>query len=301
MRQKLVVLTGAGMSAESGLKTFRDMGGLWEEYEIYDVASFLAWQKNKELVLRFYNARRSQLSRVKPNAGHYALAELEQYYDVHLITQNVDDLHELAGSKNILHLHGELTKARSTQDDSLIYDIGYKAIEVGDVCELGSQLRPHIVWFGEAVPESGSAANLVESADILVVNYENILVYTSMKKKFRSIKYKKPVIRDTCLSDRGWRRSFFEFSSVFKRAKLRLQLPNFNVWFKQASDEELKITPRVWFLRSGVGVLSHPNPSRKQLVVVSTTALVNLIYGKKPKAREWNQIKKLGLDNQSLL
>lgn len=146
MRQKLVVLTGAGMSAESGLKTFRDMGGLWEEHEVCEVASFSAWQKNKELVLRFYNARRSQLSRVKPNAGHYILAELEQYYDVQIITQNVDDLHELAGSKNILHLHGELTKARSTQNDSLIYDIGYKPIEVGDVCELGSQLRPHIVF-----------------------------------------------------------------------------------------------------------------------------------------------------------
>ncbi len=177
MRQKLVVLTGAGMSAESGLKTFRDMGGLWEEHEVCEVANFSAWQKNKELVLRFYNARRSQLSRVKPNAGHYILAELEQYYDVQIITQNVDDLHELAGSKNILHLHGELTKARSTQDDSLIYDIGYKAIEVGDVCELGSQLRPHIVWFGEAVPEIGNAANLVESADILVVIGTSLSVY----------------------------------------------------------------------------------------------------------------------------
>ena len=177
MRQKLVVLTGAGMSAESGLKTFRDMGGLWEEHEVCEVASFSAWQKNKELVLRFYNDRRSQLSRVKPNAGHYILAELEQYYDVQIITQNVDDLHELAGSKNILHLHGELTKARSTQDDSLIYNIGYKAIEVGDVCELGSQLRPHIVWFGEAVPEIGNAANLVESADILVVIGTSLSVY----------------------------------------------------------------------------------------------------------------------------
>ncbi|MBX9865733.1 MAG: NAD-dependent deacylase [Burkholderiales bacterium] len=177
MKKKLVVLTGAGMSAESGLKTFRDMDGLWEEYEICDVASFKAWQKNKELVLRFYNARRSQLSRVKPNAGHYALAELEQYYDVQIITQNVDDLHEIAGSQNILHLHGELTKARSTQNDSLIYDIGYKAIKVGDVCELGSQLRPHIVWFGEAVPEIGNAANLIEAADILVVIGTSLSVY----------------------------------------------------------------------------------------------------------------------------
>ncbi|RTL00107.1 MAG: NAD-dependent deacylase [Proteobacteria bacterium] len=177
MRQKLVVLTGAGMSAESGLKTFRDMGGLWEEHEVCKVASFSAWQKNKELVLRFYNDRRSQLSKVNPNAGHYILAELEQYYDVQIITQNVDDLHELAGSKSILHLHGELTKARSTQDDSLIYAIGYKAIEMGDVCELGSQLRPHIVWFGEAVPEIGNAANLVESADILVVIGTSLSVY----------------------------------------------------------------------------------------------------------------------------
>lgn len=113
-----------------------------------------------------------------------------------------------------------------------------------------------------------------------------------MKKKFRSVKRKKPVIRDKYLFDRGWRRSFFEYSRVFKRARLRLQLPNFSVWFKQATGEELKITPRVWFLRSGVGVLSHPNPNRKQLIVVSITARVNLIYGKKPKSREWNQIQK---------
>lgn len=174
---KLVVLSGAGMSAESGLKTFRDMGGLWENYDIHEVATPEAWAKNKELVLKFYNQRRVQLGVVEPNAGHYGLVELEKYFEVQIITQNVDNLHERAGSKNVLHLHGELTKVRSTKDESLIYDIGYKEIYGGDNCELGSQLRPHIVWFGEAVPEMGNAANLVESADILVVIGTSLSVY----------------------------------------------------------------------------------------------------------------------------
>ncbi len=175
--KKLVILTGAGMSAESGLKTFRDMGGLWENYAIEEVATPSAWAKNKELVLRFYNERRSQLAQVEPNGGHYGLVELEKYFDVQIITQNVDNLHERAGSKNILHLHGELTKARSTIEDKLIYDIGYKEINIGDHCDLGSQLRPHIVWFGEDVPEITNAINLTTKADIFVVIGTSLEVY----------------------------------------------------------------------------------------------------------------------------
>ncbi len=150
--KKLVVLTGAGMSSESGIKTFRDSGGLWEEYDVTEVATPMAWMKNRDLVLRFYNERRRQLAASKPNEGHFGLAELEKNFDVQIITQNIDDLHERAGSTKILHLHGELTKARSTVDQALIYDIGYKDINTGEYCEKGSQLRPHIVWFGEAVP-----------------------------------------------------------------------------------------------------------------------------------------------------
>ena len=150
--KKIVVLTGAGISAESGIKTFRDSDGLWEEYRIEDVATFEAWQRNQELVIEFYNQRRKQLLEVEPNAAHYALAKLEQKYDVQIITQNVDDLHERGGSTKILHLHGELKKVRSTIDDSLIYDLKGWELKKGDLCEKGSQLRPHIVWFGEDLP-----------------------------------------------------------------------------------------------------------------------------------------------------
>jgi NAD-dependent deacetylase len=177
VKKKLVVLTGAGMSAESGLKTFRDMGGLWENYDIHQVATPEAWNKNKELVLRFYNERRRQLSEVEPNSGHFGLVELEKYFDVQIITQNVDNLHERAGSKNILHLHGELTKARSTIEDTLIYEIGYKDIALGDLCDLYSQLRPHIVWFGEMVPEIENAIRLVRRTDILAIVGTSLEVY----------------------------------------------------------------------------------------------------------------------------
>jgi len=175
--KKLVILTGAGMSSESGIKTFRDSGGLWEEYEVTEVATPMAWQKNRELVLRFYNERRRQLATCKPNDGHIGLAQLEKYFDVHIITQNIDDLHERAGSTKILHLHGELTRARSTKDSLLIYDIGYKDINPGDKCSLGSQLRPHIVWFGEAVPMMDEAVNLAGEADIFVVVGSSLNVY----------------------------------------------------------------------------------------------------------------------------
>ena len=175
--KKLVILSGAGMSAESGIRTFRDSGGLWEEYDVTEVATPMAWWKNKELVLRFYNERRRQLADCKPNGGHFGLAELEKSFDVQIITQNIDNLHERAGSTKVLHLHGELTKARSTEDPSLIYDIGYKDINPGDFCEKGSQLRPDIVWFGEAVPMMDEAINITARADIFVVVGSSLNVY----------------------------------------------------------------------------------------------------------------------------
>jgi len=175
--KKLVILTGAGMSSESGIKTFRDSGGLWEEYEVTEVATPGAWAKNRDLVLKFYNERRRQLESSKPNEGHIGLAKLEKYFDVRIITQNIDDLHERAGSTKILHLHGELTKARSSVDPSLIYDIGYKDIIPGENCEKGSQLRPHIVWFGEAVPMMDEAMSITMDADIFVVIGSSLNVY----------------------------------------------------------------------------------------------------------------------------
>jgi NAD-dependent deacetylase len=175
--KKLVILTGAGMSSESGIRTFRDSGGLWEEYDVTEVATPEAWERDMELVLRFYNERRRQLSGCMPNEGHLRLALLEKHFNVHIITQNIDDLHERAGSKKILHLHGELTKARSTVDSSMIYDIGYKDINPGDNCDKGSQLRPHIVWFGEAVPMMDEALTITGDADIFVVIGSSLNVY----------------------------------------------------------------------------------------------------------------------------
>ena len=175
--KSLVVLSGAGMSSESGIRTFRDSGGLWEEYEVTEVATPIAWWKNRDLVLRFYNERRRQLAVCKPNEGHIGLAQLEKHFDIQIITQNIDDLHERAGSTKILHLHGELTKARSTVDTSLIYDIGYKDINPGDNCEKGSQLRPHIVWFGEDVPMMDEAVSLAGEADIFIVIGSSLNVY----------------------------------------------------------------------------------------------------------------------------
>lgn len=175
--KKLVVLTGSGISSESGLKTFRDSGGLWENYDVMEVASYAGWLKNMELVLRFYNERRAQLKDAVPNKAHTGLVELEKYFDVQIITQNVDNLHEKAGSKNVLHLHGILTQARSTGDPLLVYDIGYNQVNVGDKCEKGHQLRPNIVWFGEAVPAIEEAAELTNQADIFVVIGTSMVVY----------------------------------------------------------------------------------------------------------------------------
>lgn len=175
--KKIVVLTGAGISAESGLKTFRDSDGLWEEYKVEDVASFSGWRKNPEMVMDFYNQRRRQLKTAGPNNAHFAIAMLEQKYDVHIITQNVDDLHERAGSTKITHLHGELTKARSIKYPELIYSIGYNDIHLGDLCEKGEQLRPHIVWFGEEVPLIEYAAEIVTMADYLLIIGTSMQVY----------------------------------------------------------------------------------------------------------------------------
>jgi NAD-dependent deacetylase len=175
--KKLVVLSGAGMSQESGIRTFRDSDGLWEEYDVRDVATPQAWAKNPELVMRFYNDRRKQLLESKPNAGHIGLAQLERLFAVTIITQNIDDLHERAGSSNVLHLHGELKKARSTVDEKLIYDIDGWELKFGDRCEKGSQLRPHIVWFGEAVPAIEEAMTIVQVADIFVVIGTSMNVY----------------------------------------------------------------------------------------------------------------------------
>jgi len=175
--KRLVILSGAGMSAESGIRTFRDMNGLWEEYDVMEVASIEAWYKNPELLLHFYNDRRKQMIESKPNRGHLLLAELEKNYDVQIITQNVDDLHERAGSTSVLHLHGELTKARSSIDPSLIYTLTDPEMKMGDKCAKGSQLRPHIVWFGEEVPAMAEAVPIVESADYLCVIGTSLNVY----------------------------------------------------------------------------------------------------------------------------
>lgn len=175
--KRIVVLTGAGMSAESGLRTFREMGGLWEEYDVYEVASPAAWERDRALVLRFYNERRKQLLEVEPNQGHRLLAELERKFDVRIITQNVDDLHERAGSLHVLHLHGELRKSRSTVDPGLVYDIDGWELKEGDCCEKGSQLRPHVVWFGESVPAIEEAAQLVGTAEIFLIIGTSMNVY----------------------------------------------------------------------------------------------------------------------------
>jgi NAD-dependent deacetylase len=173
----IVVFSGAGMSAESGISTFRDNGGLWDKYDITEVATPEAWRKNPALVLQFYNERRKQVIEAQPNAGHKALVELEKSYRVSVITQNVDDLHERAGSNNVIHLHGEIRKARSTYDPSLIYNLKSWELNPGDRCEQGSQLRPHIVWFGEMVPEMTRAQEITYTADILITVGTSLNVY----------------------------------------------------------------------------------------------------------------------------
>ena len=185
MKKKLVVLTGAGISAESGISTFRTNNGLWDNHKVEDVASIEGWYRNPQLLLDFYNERRLQLGTVKPNAAHYALAELENTWDVTVITQNVDNLHERAGSTRIFHLHGQLTKVRpenccNEMDDyseETVFDIGYDTIKLGDLAPNGAQLRPHIVWFGEAVPYIDAAIDHVENADVLLIVGTSLQVY----------------------------------------------------------------------------------------------------------------------------
>lgn len=175
--KKVVVITGAGISAESGLKTFRDSGGLWEGYNVYDVATPEAWRRNPDLVQNFYNDRRKSVLEAKPNAAHDALVKLEEKYDVTIITQNVDDLHERAGSSRIIHLHGLITKSQSNINPDLTYNISGWELKMGELCELGSQLRPHLVWFGEAVPMIEIAANECYAAEIVIVIGSSLKVY----------------------------------------------------------------------------------------------------------------------------
>lgn len=176
MKKKLVVLTGAGISAESGLKTFRDTDGLWEGYDINEVATATAWRKNKSLVLEFYNMRRKNVADAQPNGAHFALAELQNDFDVQIVTQNIDDLHERAGSTHVLHLHGEIFKMRSEKNESLVYPI-YDEIQLGDTAEDGAQLRPHIVWFEEAVPMMEPAIEMVKGADLFLIVGTSLVVY----------------------------------------------------------------------------------------------------------------------------
>lgn len=175
--KKIVILTGAGISAESGLKTFRDSDGLWEGYNIEDVATPEAWQRNPALVQQFYNERRKTVLEAQPNAAHYALARLEEKFDVTIITQNIDDLHERGGSTNVVHLHGIITRSQSDKNPNLTYPIDGWEIKMGELCELGSQLRAHVVWFGEAVPMIEKAAQICSKADLFILVGSSLAVY----------------------------------------------------------------------------------------------------------------------------
>lgn len=175
-KPKIVVLTGAGISEESGIKTFRDSNGLWENYKIEEVASPQAWKKSPYLVLEFYNKRRREIIAAQPNAAHLALVDLEKKFSVVIITQNIDDLHERAGSSKVIHLHGEILKSRSSLNDSLIYECK-SDLKIGDKCKLGSQLRPHIVWFGEAVPKMEDAIVEISTANIVIIIGTSLKVY----------------------------------------------------------------------------------------------------------------------------
>lgn len=193
---KVLVLTGAGISAESGLQTFRGSDGLWEGYRIEDVATPEAWHKNPEMVQKFYNLRRKAVLESEPNPAHLALTALQQLHDVHIVTQNIDNLHEKAGSKQILHLHGEITKARSTINPELVYEIDGWELNMGATCALGSQLRPHIVWFGESVPLMDSAITLAERADLFIVIGTSLMVYPAAGLVNYAPKHAKLVVID---------------------------------------------------------------------------------------------------------
>lgn len=220
----IVVLTGAGISAESGLSTFRGAGGLWERYPIAEVATPRGWQANPAKVLQFYNLRRQQTRQAQPNAAHYALVALAQGFRVDIITQNIDDLHERAGSRDVLHLHGEIMKARSTADPDLIYELNGKDIRLGDQCAKGSQLRPHVVWFHEDVPEFPKAARLTRSADLLLVVGTSLAVYPAASL----IEYAKPGIPIVVISP--------ELEAV----------PQGILWFKEKATAKLPDLVRRW-------------------------------------------------------
>jgi NAD-dependent deacetylase len=196
--KKVVVFTGAGVSEESGIKTFRDSGGLWEDYDIMEVATPEAWKKQPEVVLEFYNARRRQVINAQPNEGHKVIRELENHFDVQVITQNIDDLHERAGSKNVLHLHGEIRKAKSSINHDLIYDIEGEEIKWGETCELGSQLRPHVVWFGESVPAMIEAEQITSQAEVMIIVGTSLNVYPA-----NGLLYRTPRSCDFYLIDPG--------------------------------------------------------------------------------------------------
>lgn len=176
-KEKIVVFTGAGVSAESGIQTFRDADGLWHNHNVQDICSLDGWYRNPELVLNFYNQRRADVKKANPNKAHHAIASLQDRYEVVVVTQNIDDLHERAGSETVLHVHGEVTKARSSEDETLIYDIRYNPIELGQTCRLGSQLRPHIVWFGESVNYIQQAYEHFLDADKVLVVGTSLQVY----------------------------------------------------------------------------------------------------------------------------
>ncbi|MFB1023318.1 MAG: Sir2 family NAD-dependent protein deacetylase [Vicingaceae bacterium] len=186
--KKIILFSGAGMSAESGLKTFRDNNGLWENYRVKDVATPEAWQADPELVLQFYNARRKQLLNAIPNPAHLLIKKLEEKFDVTVITQNIDDLHERAASKNVIHLHGELKKVRSEKFEHLVYDWPKAELNLGELCERGAQLRPHVVWFGEEVPMMAKALEIAASAEILIVVGTSLNVYPAANVAFSASK-----------------------------------------------------------------------------------------------------------------
>ena len=190
--KNIVVFTGSGISAESGIQTFRDaVDGLWNNYVIVEVATSQGWKNDKKKLLNFYNERRKQLLYVEPNAGHFSLTKLEEKFNVTVVTQNVDDLHERAGSKNIIHLHGELTKVRSTVDPSIDYNWGYKPLNIGDKCEKGSQLRPHVVWFGEELNKKdiNNAINKIKEANYIIIIGTSLSVYPANEFPFYNSEY----------------------------------------------------------------------------------------------------------------
>lgn len=197
----VVVLSGAGISAESGLKTFRGNDGLWEGHRVEDVACPEAWARDPGRVLRFYNERRQAVRAAQPNAAHKALVDLERGYDVRIVTQNVDDLHERAGSRNVLHLHGEIMLARSTRDPRLVRHLGERDIKLADLCELGSQLRPHIVWFGEMVPAMEEAVEFVAGADVLLVVGTSLQVYPAAGLVFEAPRRARRIVVNPELPD----------------------------------------------------------------------------------------------------